>query len=364
VRPEGLEPSAFWSEARRSIQLSYERKFILDNLQYIKKMKKNIFNIVVDPVFSGKRVDKFLQFKLNDFSRTKIQNLIKEGYVILNNNPIINPSKKIKENDRIEIELPKPKETHIKANKIPLDILYNDNDLIIINKSAGVVVHPGAGNYEKTIVNGLLYKFKKNLSNIGGKLRPGIVHRIDKDTSGVIVIAKNDQTHIDLSKQFSDHSIKRIYEALIWGVLKPQNGKINEKISRSKKNRQLMSVKKDSGKSAITNYKTLKIFQNSNLPKISLIECSLETGRTHQIRVHMNFKGNPILGDKSYGRTKRKYKKIDKNLEEKINNFNRQALHARDLGFVHPRTKKEISFKAKRPKDFESLLKTLKKLSL
>jgi len=327
-------------------------------------MKKNIFNVVVDFDFSGKRVDKFLQSKLDDFSRTKIQHLIKEGHVILNYASITNPSKKIKENDKIQIEFPKPKETHIKPNKIPLDVLYDDDDLIIINKSAGVVVHPGAGNYERTIVNGLLYKFKKNLSNIGGKLRPGIVHRIDKDTSGVIVVAKNDQAHLDLSKQFSSHTIKRVYEALVWGSLKPQNGKINEKISRSKKNRQLMSVKKDTGKNAITNYKTLEIYQNSNLPKISLIECILETGRTHQIRVHMNFKGNPILGDKSYGQTKKKYKKIDKKLEEKINNFNRQALHAKDLGFIHPRTKKEIFFKAKRPKDFETLIKTLKRLSL
>ena len=327
-------------------------------------MKKETFNITVPLASNGERVDKFLHQVLKTLSRTRLQNLIYDKCVKINNTIIKEASKKVKIDDNIFINFPKPKETLIKPNKIPLDILYDDDDIIIINKKPGVVVHPGAGNYEKTIVNGLLYKFKKNLSNIGGKLRPGIVHRIDKDTSGVIVVAKNDLAHIDLSKQFSDHSIKRIYEALVWGVLKPQNGKINEKISRSKKNRQLMSVKKDSGKSAITNYRTLKIFQNSNLPKISLIECSLETGRTHQIRVHMNFKGNPILGDKSYGRTKRKYKKIDKNLEEKINSFNRQALHARDLGFVHPRTKKEIFFKAKRPKDFESLLKTLKKLSI
>jgi 23S rRNA pseudouridine1911/1915/1917 synthase len=224
-------------------------------------------------------------------------------------------------------------------------------------------VHPGAGNYSDTIVNGLLFKYKNNLSSIGGKLRPGIVHRIDKDTSGVIVVAKNDNAHINLSKQFGDHSIKRIYEALIWGSLKPQNGRISEKISRSVKNRQLMAVRKEKGKMAITNYKTLKVFQNLNLPKISLIECQLETGRTHQIRVHMNFKGNSILGDKSYGKTKRKFKKIDPSLEKIINNFNRQALHARSLGFIHPKTKKEMFFEAKRPKDFDTLIKNLNKAS-
>jgi len=183
------------------------------------------------------------------------------------------------------------------------------------------VVHPGAGNYEKTIVNGLLYKYRDNLSSVGGKLRPGIVHRIDKDTSGVIVVAKNDTAHINLSQQFSNHTIKRTYEALVWGSLKPQSGKIREKISRSVKNRQLMAVRKEKGKIAITNYKTLKIFQNSNLPKISLVECNLETGRTHQIRVHMNFKGNSILGDKSYGKSKKKFKKIDPSIEKKINDI-------------------------------------------
>ena len=209
-----------------------------------------------------------------------------------------------------------------------------------------------------------MYKYQNNLSSIGGKLRPGIVHRIDKDTSGVIVVAKNDSSHINLSQQFASHTIKRVYEALVWGSLKPQRGKIQEKISRSIKNRQLMTVRKEKGKMAITNYNTLKIFQNINLPKISLIECQLETGRTHQIRVHMNFKGNPILGDKSYGKLKKKFKKIDPNIEKKINNFNRQALHAKSLGFLHPNTKKEVLFEAKRPRDFDSLIKNLTKASV
>ena len=326
-------------------------------------MKKDIINITVPLNSHGNRIDKFLQSQINELSRTRLQALIRDGQVKINNIIINSTSKKIKEKDQIKVNFPPPKETIIKPNKIPLDILYDDDDIIVINKSSGVVVHPGAGNYNNTIVNGLLFKYKNNLSSIGGKLRPGIVHRIDKDTSGVIVVAKNDNAHINLSKQFSNHSIKRIYEALIWGSLKPQNGKISEKISRSVKNRQLMAVRKKKGKIAITNYKTIKIFQNLNLPKISLVECQLETGRTHQIRVHMNFKGNPILGDKSYGKSKKKFKRIDPNIEKKINSFDRQALHAKSLGFIHPRTEKEIFFEAKRPEDFATLIKNLTKAS-
>ena len=327
-------------------------------------MKKNILNISVPLNYNGYRLDKFLQTQINNFSRTGLQRLINDGEIKLNNIIVTNSSKKIRKEDEIIINFPPPKETLIKPNKVNLDILYDDKDIIVINKAPGVVVHPGAGNYENTIVNGLLYKFKKKLSSVGGKLRPGIVHRIDKDTSGVIVVAKNDNAHINLSNQFSNHTINRIYESLVWGSLKPQSGKISERIGRSVKNRQLMSVRKDKGKMAITNYKTLKIFQNENLPKISFIECKLETGRTHQIRVHMSFKGSPILGDKSYGKTKKKFKKIDLVASTQINNFNRQALHAKTLSFIHPSTKKEVFFEAKRPKDFDTLIKTLNKCSI
>ena len=327
-------------------------------------MKKDISNIIVPINYDGYRIDKFLQSKIKDLSRTRIQTLIRNKHVKLNNIIIINSSKKIKKDDKIIISFPPPEETSIKPNKISLDVLYDDSDVIVINKSPGVVIHPGAGNYEKTIVNGLLFKYKDKLSSVGGKLRPGIVHRIDKDTSGVIVVAKNDLAHITLSQQFKNHTIKRTYEALVWGSLKPQSGRIAERISRSVKNRQLMAVRKEKGKISITNYKTLKIFQNLDLPKISLVECRLETGRTHQIRVHMNFKGNSILGDKSYGKLKKKFKKINSNIEKKINNFNRQALHAKSLGFVHPTTKKEIFFEAKRPNDFDTLIKSLKKASI
>jgi len=327
-------------------------------------MKKKPFNIIVPEGENRSRIDKFLQSKFTELSRTRLQSLIHDGEVKLNNNIINSPSKKIKEKDEIKINFPSPKKTLIKPNKISLNILYDDKDIIVINKSSGVVVHPGAGNHENTIVNGLLYKYQNKLSSIGGKLRPGIVHRIDKDTSGVIVVAKNDDAHINLSQQFSKHTINRTYETIIWGSLKPQSGTIREKISRSIRNRQLMTVRKDKGKMAITNYKTLKIFQNSDLPKISLVECKLETGRTHQIRVHMNFKGNPIVGDKSYGKSKKKFKKINPIIEKKINSFNRQALHAKNLGFVHPSSKKEIFFEAKRPKDFDELIKSLEKFTI
>jgi len=327
-------------------------------------MEKKTLNIKVDINFDKNRIDKFLHSNLSQFSRSTLKRLINDGCVKLNNKIIYEASKKVKSKDNIDVYLPEPKETPIKPFEMPLNILFEDGDIIIINKEPGIVIHPGAGNREKTIVNALLFKYQNNLSSVGGKLRPGIVHRIDKDTSGVIVVAKNDFAHINLSEQFSKHTIQRTYEALIWGSLKPQSGIIDEKISRSIKNRQLMTVTKEKGKKAVTNYKTLKIFQNLNLPKISHVEFQLETGRTHQIRVHMKFKGNPILGDKSYGGIKTKFKKINTNIEKKIGNFNRQALHAKSLGFEHPRTKKEIFFKAERPKDLDDLIKNLKKASV
>ena len=311
----------------------------------------------------GIRIDIFLQSQIKNLSRTRIKKIIIEGCVKINDRIIEEPAKKIKEKDRIKIKFPITKESKILPQKINIDVLYEDNDIILINKPPGLVIHPGAGNYDRTLVNALLYFYKDRLSIIGGKLRPGIVHRIDKDTSGVIVVAKNDNAHISLSKQFSDHSIYRKYETLIWGSLRPRNGKIAMPISRSKKNRQLMSVNKFSGKKAVTNYKTIEIYENKNVPKISLVECQLETGRTHQIRVHMSFKGNAILGDKSYGKIKKNFKNIDLNLKKKIINFNRQALHAKSLGLIHPKTGRKIFFEAPRPNDFEELIKTLKKSS-
>ena len=222
-------------------------------------------------------------------------------------------------------------------------------------------MHPGAGNYDNTIVNALINYNYKNLSNIGDELRPGIVHRIDKDTSGLVVIAKNNQSHENLSNQFKEHSIIRVYQTLIWGKLRPKIGKIETLITRSKKNRQLMEVSVSRGKKAITNYKTLEIFENNNVPTFSLVECILETGRTHQIRVHLSHKGNNILGDKKYKKKFKKFKNINKNLEKILIKLNRQFLHAKILGFTHPKKDKEMEFSSILPYELENILKKLRK---
>jgi len=209
----------------------------------------------------------------------------------------------------------------------------------------------------------LIYKYKKKLSNVNGSTRPGIVHRIDKETSGLLIVAKNNNAHSNLGKQFSDHTIKRTYQALSWGILRPLSGRIETLIGRSRKNRQLMSVTEISGKKAITNYTTIKVFEIKDIPKISFIECKLETGRTHQIRVHMAYKGCSLLGDQQYGKKNIKYKKINEDFESKLKILNRQALHAKSLGFFHPTTKKFMSFESKLPLDFKKILDLLNKLS-
>ena len=242
-------------------------------------------------------------------------------------------------------------------------IVYEDNDILVINKPKGMVVHPGAGNYKNTLVNALLFKYKKKLSNINGPLRPGIVHRIDKDTSGLLVIAKNNISHSNLGEQFSKHTIKRKYICLAWGVIRPLEGKIETLITRDKKNRQLMTVSDINGKKAITNYKTIKVFNIKDIPKISLIECSLETGRTHQIRVHLKYKGSSLLGDKQYGKKHIKFKKINNEFFKSLNELSGQALHAQTIGFVHPTSKKRMNFNSDLPGSFKKILKLLEYLS-
>ena len=307
------------------------------------------------------RLDKYLADNLNDFTRSQIKKIILSKNIKLNKKLINSASEKVKNDDLIEVSFPDKTNKDLKPKKINLDIVYEDNDLIIINKKSGLVVHPGAGNQDQTLVNGLMYLYKNNLSNINGDFRPGIVHRIDKDTSGLIVVAKNNQTHNSLSEQFSNHSIKRKYLALVWGVIRPLNGKIITLITRSKKNRQLMSVSERLGKKAITNYKTLKTFSSNTIPRMSLIECILETGRTHQIRVHLAHKGNPLICDKKYGKKKQKFKKINTKFEKILSSFDRQALHAKSLGFFHPVKKKFLDFDSKLPSDFKKILDFLDK---
>ena len=301
----------------------------------------NTIEFLINKKNNGERLDIFLSKEITNLTRSYIKKLIGKNQVKLNETINTSPSTKVKTNDKIIVNVIK-KETHkLVPSKIKLDIAYEDKDLLIINKPKGMVVHPGAGNYENTLVNALIYKYKNSLSSINGSSRPGIVHRIDKETSGLLVVAKNNLSHSKLGKQFSDHSIKRKYQCLAWGVIRPLSGRIETLISRNKKNRQLMTVSDVSGKNAITNYKTIKVFNIKDVPKISLLECELETGRTHQIRVHLKYKGASLLGDKQYGKTNIKFKKINKEFFNILSELGGQALHAQTLEFVHPTKKKK-----------------------
>ena len=324
---------------------------------------KNTIKFSVDDNDSGKRLDIFLAENINEFTRSFLKKLIQEKQVKLNNTILSSPSTKIKYKDQIVINIIEKNIQHIVPKKIGLDIIHEDKDILVINKPKGMVVHPGANNYENTLVNALLYKYKKNLSNLNGTLRPGIVHRIDKETSGLLVVAKNNLAHVNLGDQFSKHTIKRKYLCLAWGVIRPLSGKVSTLITRDRKNRQLMTVSDINGKKAITNYKTLKVFNIKDIPKISLLECELETGRTHQIRVHLKYKGTSLLGDKQYGKKNIKFKKINNDFFIKLNKLSGQALHAKTLGFTHPKTKKYMSFNSDLPDSFKKLLNLLENLS-
>ena len=320
---------------------------------------KNIINLIVEEEDNNQRVDQFISSKEPTLSRTRVKNLIINSRLKINKQVIKDPSKKIIVGDLLDLEIPEPKQLSLKPYKYKLDIIFEDEDLLVLNKSAGISIHPGPGNYDNTIVNALI-NYNKKLSNIGDELRPGIVHRLDKDTSGLILIAKNNRSHENLSNQFNKHTIKRIYLALIWGKLRPQKGKIETFIKRSSKNRQLMEVSFSKGKKAITNYKTLNVFENKKIPTFSLVECKLETGRTHQIRVHMSYKGNNILGDKKYKKRFKKIKNIDQDLEKTLIELDRQFLHSKSVRFVHPKTGQELEFNSNLPKDLEIVVKKLK----
>jgi 23S rRNA pseudouridine1911/1915/1917 synthase len=326
-------------------------------------MSDNSTKFLITDQDAGNRLDIILVKLLPNLSRSNLKKIIELKQVKINNFIVESASKKLKENYSIEINLINKDKIKILPVNIKLNIVYEDKDILIINKPAGMVVHPGAGNYNNTLVNALIYKYKKKLSDVNGSTRPGIVHRIDKETSGLLIVAKNNNAHANLGKQFSDHTIKRTYHALSWGILRPLSGKIETLIGRSRKNRQLMSVTEVSGKNAITNYKTIKVFEIKDIPKISYIECKLETGRTHQIRVHMAYKGCSLLGDQQYGKKNLRFKKINADFENKLKILNRQALHAKSLGFIHPTTKKFMSFESKLPQDFQKILDLLSKLS-
>ena len=306
------------------------------------------------------RVDYYISLVEKSLSRTKIKKLILGNNLKINNIIMNDSSHVLKPGDIIELNVINEKIPSLKPYKYNLDIVYEDNDLLIINKPAGIIMHPGAGNYDKTIVNALIHYNKSSLSNIGEALRPGIVHRIDKNTSGLVVIAKNNQSHVNLSKQFSEHTILREYQLLIWGKLRPSKGQIVTFLTRSSRNRQLMEVNHSRGKKAITNYKTLEIFENEKTPTLSLVECKLETGRTHQIRVHMNFKGNSIVGDDKYKKKYKKIKNIDLKIQNLISDLHRQFLHAKTIGFIHPKSNKKMHFSSNLPHELNIILEMLR----
>lgn len=300
-------------------------------------MEEQIFDWQYDDV-PGMRIDKFLAEECDQWSRTQIQNWIKEGRVTVNGKTV-KANYKLEENDHIILRVPPPKELNIAPEPMPLDIIYEDQDLLVINKPRGLVVHPAPGHYSGTLVNRLLAHYS-DLSGINGILRPGIVHRLDKDTSGLLVVAKNDVAHLALAKQLSEHTVIRKYVAIVHGQVAHSKGTIDAPIGRDPKNRQRMAVVSN-GKPAITHFQVLRRFES-----YTLVECRLETGRTHQIRVHMKFIGHPVAGDPIYG-------------PSKTLPIEGQALHAKVLGFTHPRTGEALYFDSPLPEDMQRLINML-----
>ena len=289
---------------------------------------------------AGQRIDKILVKALTDFSRTQIQMLIQDGHVLVNGKAI-KASYKVEVNDEVMVHIPEPESTDILAEDIPLDIVYEDQDVIVVNKPTGMIVHPSAGIYKGTLVNALLYHCH-DLSGINGVMRPGIVHRIDKETSGLLMVAKNDMAHASLSEQLQEHTVTRRYLALVHGLIPHEFGRIEAPIGRDPKDRQKMTCTDKNAKDAITKFKVLERFKD-----MTLVECRLETGRTHQIRVHMQYIGHPVYGDPQYG------------LKRDDTTYG-QYLHAKILGFVHPRTGEDMYFESELPDFFKVKLDELR----
>jgi 23S rRNA pseudouridine1911/1915/1917 synthase len=313
--------------------------------------------IVADAGQSLLRIDKFLMARLPNVTRTKIQDGIHEGFVKVNDT-VVKPNYKVHPHDVLTVSFPEPpRDTDVLPENIPLNIVYEDNHLLIVNKVAGMVVHPAYQNWNGTLVNALTYHFQNLPQMAGNDGRPGLVHRIDKDTSGLLVIAKTEKAMTSLAKQFFDHSIERTYQAIVWGVPDPPHGTINVNVGRSLKDRRVTTAfpEADFGRTAITHYKLLQ-----DLRYVSLIECKLETGRTHQIRAHMKFIGHPIFNDATYGGNEplkgtvfSKYKQFVDNCFKIIT---RQALHAKTLGFIHPATGAHMQFDSELPADFKEVM--------
>lgn len=304
---------------------------------------------------AGMRLDRFLSASLPELSRSRLQKLIADGYVSLDDDIVGDKDFKVHVGDAFTVIVPPPAEADPEPENIALDIVYEDDDLIVVNKPAGMTVHPAPGAYHGTLVNALLYHCQDKLSGVGGVKRPGIVHRIDKDTSGLLVVAKNDLAHQGLAEQFFVHSIERTYYAVVYGLPQPLKGTIDKNIARSRFDRKKMAAVESGGKTAVTHYECLK----TNNGAVSLIKCNLETGRTHQIRVHMSSIGCNLVGDQTYVKSgKTQIKGLDQEVKNFVNAFPRQALHAASLGFVHPRTKKLVHFEVDFPDDLHLLLNT------
>ena len=317
----------------------------------------SIYNTpIVNKDFRGTRIDKFLANCFPDISRSQIQRNIEEGNVICDDITIGDNSYKVKEGESFVLIVNEAVDAEPIPQDINLPILYEDDDIVVVNKPAGMVVHPAPGAWDNTMVNALLFHCN-NLSGIGGVKRPGIVHRIDKETSGVLVVAKNDNAHKFLCEQFAEHSIERTYFAICYGVPSTMKGVIEGNIGRSPYDRKKMALVSKGGKRAVTHYQVVEIFGN----EACLIKCNLETGRTHQIRVHLSSLGHNLLGDKVYVKSKKiSSKKITDDIKNFANNFSRQALHAQSLGFIHPRTKEKMFFETEIPDDMQELIDVLR----
>ncbi len=305
-----------------------------------------IKEIIVEQSEEKNRLDSYIASKDLELSRSMIKKLLEDGKITVNGE-ITKASYKVQLNDKIEIDIEKPKEVKLEAQEIPLDVIYEDNDILVVNKQKGLVVHPGNGNLDGTLANAVMAHCKDSLSGIGGELRPGIVHRLDKDTSGLLIIAKNDKAHIKMSEQIKDRKVKKTYIALVRGIISENEATINMPIGRSTKDRKKMAVTKN-GKEAITHFKVLNRF-TTNKASYTLLEVKIDTGRTHQIRVHMAEIGHPVIGDTVYSNGKNEFGVVG------------QCLHAKKLEFTHPITEKEMNLEAPLPEYFEKIIEELEK---
>ena len=331
-----------------------------------------ILTFEVEEHENGKRLDAMIAGKDGRFSRSRFKSLIKEGKVRLAQpdqpeRTIEEPNHRVNAGEHITVTLPPPEDPTPHGEDIPLDVVFEDDDLIVINKPTGLVVHPAAGNWTGTLVNALIYHCGDSLSGIGGVRRPGIVHRLDKETSGLLVVAKSDAAHKGLSEQFADHGrtgpLVRAYQALVWGQLRSKKGTIDTQIGRAQHNRLKQKVLREGGRQAITHYQLMEEFGSGEDIVASRVECRLETGRTHQIRVHMAHIGHPLIGDQDYGQGfKSKINKLPETLARHVEKRKRQALHAGLLGFAHPITGGVMEFQSEMPEDLKNVMKALQKM--